>query len=141
MEQQKTGSVSLQKQGLFFLIVGSLTALVHFLSLIFFVQVIGIHPNFANCFAFLIAFIFGFTGHFNFTFNSNGQKGEWKSKCAKWFVSSVLGFALNQTIFATGIHIFGEPYYILIWIAATFLVTVCTFLLAKFWAFKGKSHS
>lgn len=27
-------------------------------------------------FAFLIAFAFGFTGHFNFTFNSNGQKSE-----------------------------------------------------------------
>ncbi len=141
MEQQETRLVNLQKQGLFFLIVGSLTALVHFLSLIFFVQVFGVHPNFANFFAFLIAFVFGFTGHFNFTFNSNGQKSEWKSKLAKWFVSSVFGFALNQTIFATGIYIFGEPYYILIWIIATFLVTVCTFLLAKFWAFKGKDHS
>ena len=141
MEQQETRSVNIQKQGLFFLIVGSLTALVHFLSLIFFVQVFGVHPNFANFFAFLIAFAFGFTGHFNFTFNSNGQKSEWKSKLGKWFVSSVFGFALNQAIFVTGIYIFGKPYYIFIWSIATFLVTVCTFLLAKFWAFKGKDHS
>lgn len=141
MEQQKTGLVSLQKQGLFFLMVGGLTAFVHFLALIFFVQVLGVHPNFANCFAFLIAFVFGFTGHLNFTFRSHGQKGEWKLKLGKWFASSVLGFALNQVMFASGIYMLGEKYYIFIWIVATALVTVCTFILAKFWAFQAKSNS
>lgn len=141
MEQQKARSVNLQKQGLFFFIVGSLTALVHFLSLIFFVQILDIHPNFANFFAFLIAFVFGFTGHFNFTFRSQSQKSEWKLKLGKWFASSVFGFALNQAMFASGIYLLGEKYYIFIWIVATALVTVCTFLLAKFWAFQAKINS
>lgn len=140
MEQQQTGSVNFKKQGLFFLMVGALTALVHLLALILFVQVIDVHPNFANFFAFLIAFVFGFTGHLNFTFRSQGQKSEWKVKLGKWFASSVLGFALNQLIFATGIFLLGEKYYIFIWIVATILVTLCTFTLAKFWAFQGKHH-
>lgn len=138
MEQQQARSISLKKQGLFFLIVGGLTALVHFLALVFFVQVLQIHPNIANFFAFLIAFVFGFTGHLNLTFKSNEQKIEWKIKLSKWFVSSVFGFMLNQAVFASGIHIFGEYYYVPIWIVATFLVTIFTFLLAKFWAFKGQ---
>ena len=141
MEQENKRSVNLPKQGLFFLIVGSLTALVHVLSLIFFVQIIHIHPSLANFFAFLIAFTFGFTGHLNFTFRSQNAKNEWKAKLGKWFASSVLGFALNQVLFTSGIYLFGEHYYILIWIFATGLVTVCTFLLAKFWAFQTKSNS
>jgi putative flippase GtrA len=137
MVKQKVASNEGSKQGLFFLLIGGLAALVHFLSLIFFVQVLEIEPNFANIYAFLIAFCCGFIGHLNFTFKTNEQTKNWKSKLGKWFLSSILGFVLNQIIFVYGTYLLGESYYVLIWIVATGIVTIMTFLLAKFWAFKG----
>lgn len=138
MEQQKAELNPIHRQGLFFLIIGSLNAVVHFLSLIFFVQILNIQPLIANILAFLVAFIFGFTAHFKITFQTVQNKGHWTESLRKWFMSSILGFLLNQGIFASGIYIFGQQYYIIIWIIATGLVTICTFILAKFWAFKGK---
>lgn len=141
MEQQKSAVVNLPKQGLLFLIVGSLTALVHFLSLIMLVQIFHHEPVFANVLAFLIAFIFGFIGHLKFTFHAVKPQVSWKVSLTKWFVSSLFGFALNQSIFTAGIIFLGQQYYMLIWLIATGLVTICTFVLAKFWAFKGKYSS
>lgn len=138
MAQQKTPLTPLHQQGLLFLIVGSLNALLHFLSLIFFVQILHQDPIIANILAFCIAFVFGFIGHLKLTFQAVQNKADWKHSLAKWFASSVLGFMLNQTIFSLAIEYFGQQYYVLIWIIATALVTLCTFSLAKFWAFRGK---
>lgn len=140
MAEQKVMSNTLKKQGVFFVIVGSLAALVHFIALIILVQWVQLSPNWANCTAFVIAFLVGFTGHLNYTFRHQHEEKDWKSKLVKWFASSVCGFALNQVIFASGISWLGAQYYVPIWIVATGVVTVCTFILAKFWAFKtGKT--
>lgn len=141
MVKQKLTLSEGSKQGLFFLFIGGMAAFVHFLSLLFFVQILEIQPNFANIYAFLIAFCCGFIGHLNFTFKIKEQTKRWKSKLGKWFLSSIFGFMLNQIIFVCGTHLFGEQYYVLIWIVATGLVTMMTFLLAKFWAFKGAQAS
>lgn len=141
MEQQNTGLNHFHKQGLFFLVVGSVNALVHFLSLIFFVQVLSVQPFFANIIAFIVAFTFGFVAHLKVTFQSVENKEHWTISLKKWFMSSIFGFLLNQSIFALGIYIFGQKYYIAVWFVATGLVTICTFILAKFWAFKGRPSS
>ncbi|ALH94301.1 GtrA family protein [Acinetobacter equi] len=137
MGQQKTGLKPIHQQGLFFLLVGGFNALVHFLSLLFFVQIMSVKPIFANVFAFFIAFIVGFTGHLKITFRTLENKEHWRKSCAKWLISSVIGFLLNQIFFMFGIHLWGAKYYVLIWIVATGLVTVFTFVLARFWAFRG----
>ena len=137
MEQQKAGLKPIHQQGLFFLLVGGFNALVHFLSLIFFVQIVSIKPVIANIFAFIIAFIVGFTGHLKITFRTLADKADWRKSCAKWLISSVIGFLLNQALFTSGLYLWGAKYYIFIWIVATGLVTVLTFVLARFWAFKG----
>ena len=134
-------SDALKKQGLFFVIVGSLAALTHFVVLIVLVQWMQISPNGANCGAFLVAFLVGFTGHLNYTFHHQNEEKDWKPKLMKWFATSVAGFAFNQTIFVLGISWIGVKYYVLVWIIATGLVTVGTFMLAKFWAFKAGKTS
>ena len=141
MEQQNTGLNNLHKQGLFFLVVGSLNALIHFLSLIFSVQVLNIQPFFANIIAFIVAFTFGFFAHLKVTFQTVENKEHWIIILRKWFMSSIFGFLLNQSIFTLGIYVFGQKYYIAVWFVATGLVTIFTFILAKFWAFKGRSSS
>ena len=59
---------SSSKQALWFLIVGASAALVHFLVLISIVNFTTMSPAWANVFAFLVAFVVSFTGHFYLTF-------------------------------------------------------------------------
>lgn len=136
-------------QALWFLAVGASAALVHFLVLISIVNFTNISPSWANVGAFLVAFGVSFLGHFYFTFKqfnypdkgckqSNDQKNttHYLPALAKWFGSSMLGFLANQSLFVLGMSYFGQHYYILIWLIVTGIITIMTFALGKFWAFK-----
>ena len=146
---------SSSKQALWFLIVGASAALVHFLMLVSIVNVTTTRPALANIFAFLIAFIVSFIGHFYLTFrhpipdtigsypNQDNASASYRTKTntlqtlLKWFTSSAAGFALNQGLFVLGLNWLGERYYMLIWLVVTVIITVMTFALGKLWAFKS----
>ena len=147
-------------QALWFLAVGASAALVHFLVLVSIVNFTTFTPAWANVGAFLIAFVVSFFGHFYLTFkqpntshetnqnnphfksdtiknnNSENYKSKHLSALIKWFSSSAVGFLANQSLFVLGLRWFGEQYYILIWLLVTGVITVMTFALGKFWAFK-----
>lgn len=145
---------STSQQALWFLVVGASAALVHFLVLVSIVSLTTITPTWANVMAFLLAFIVSFFGHFYLTFrqslpsdaqnNHNNKQTtytfSWRRSLPtliKWFASSAVGFAANQSLFVLGLSWFGERYYILIWIVVTGIITVMTFSLGKLWAFKS----
>lgn len=147
-------TTSTSQQALWFLIVGASAALVHFLVLVSIVSLTAITPTWANVMAFLLAFIVSFFGHFYLTFRqsppshtqNNHNKEQttrafsWRRSLPtliKWFASSAVGFAANQSLFVLGLSWFGERYYILIWIVVTGIITVMTFSLGKLWAFKS----
>ncbi|MGP9687526.1 GtrA family protein [Psychrobacter sp. AOP22-C1-C5] len=147
-------TASTSQQALWFLIVGASAALVHFLVLVSIVSLTTTTPTWANVIAFLLAFVVSFFGHFYLTFrqspspyghsdNSNEQNfhvPSWRNSLPtliKWFTSSAVGFAANQSLFVLGLNWFGERYYILIWIVVTGIITVMTFSLGKLWAFKS----
>lgn len=123
-----------------FMIMGSLAALVHGVILYLAVSLFNIYPAWANVVAFLCAFIASFFGHSWVTFHHNIQrtnKGDNIKRLARWFGSSILGFALNQGLFMLGLGLYGERYYLLIWFVVTAIITVLSFLLGKLWAFKS----
>ncbi len=152
-------------QALWFLAVGASAALVHFSVLVSIVNITTITPAWANVGAFLIAFVVSFLGHFYLTFrqantshetsqnsptfksniikndNTKSDSKNYKSKqlsaLIKWFSSSAASFIANQSLFVLGLRWFGEQYYILIWLLVTGVITVMTFALGKFWAFKS----
>ena len=137
-------------QAIWFLAVGASAALVHFLVLVSIVKLTTITPVWANVCAFLVAFVVSFLGHFYLTFkssvneNGNNQPSHANknsdrplSALGKWFGSSALGFMANQGLFVLGLGWFGEQYYMLIWLLVTGVITVMTFVLGKFWAFKS----
>jgi len=147
---------STSQQALWFLIVGASAALVHFLVLVSIVSFTAITPTWANVIAFLLAFIVSFFGHFYLTFRQPMQAYEYDDQkqnakqnfrvfswrhslptLIKWFASSAVGFAANQSLFVLGLSWFGEHYYIPIWIVVTGIITVMTFSLGKLWAFKS----
>ena len=147
-------------QALWFLTVGASAALVHFSVLVSIVNFTSVTPEWANVGAFLIAFVVSFFGHFYLTFKqsntshetnqnsphfksntikkiSENHKSKYLSALIKWFSSSTVGFIANQSLFVLGLRSFGEQYYILIWLIVTAIITVMTFALGKFWAFKS----
>ncbi|WP_296243822.1 MULTISPECIES: GtrA family protein [unclassified Psychrobacter] len=134
-------------QALWFLAVGASAALVHFLVLVSIVNFTAITPAWANVGAFLIAFLVSFFGHFYLTFKQsdhsnksiqhNNNKKRHLPALGKWFSSSAAGFIANQGLFVLGLRSFGEQYYIVIWLLVTGVITVMTFALGKFWAFKS----
>lgn len=143
-----TNAISIQ--AIWFLAVGASAALVHFIVLVSIVKLTTITPVWANVCAFLVAFVVSFLGHFYLTFkssvneNGNNQPSHANknsnrplSALGKWFGSSALGFMANQGLFVLGLRSFGEQYYILIWLIVTAIITVMTFALGKFWAFKS----
>lgn len=145
-----TTSKSTSQQALWFLVVGGMAALVHFLVLITVVSNTDITPAWANVMAFLVAFVVSFLGHFYLTFkptqhaqpSSNDDstkpaKGYTLKALIKWFASSAAGFIANQSLFVIGLQWFGEAYYMWVWLVVTAIVTVMTFALGKLWAFKS----
>lgn len=139
-------------QAFWFLAVGASAALVHFLVLVSIVNFTTVTPTWANVSAFLIAFVVSFFGHFYLTFkqskqlNESNQHSRSKARSntskhlavlGRWFSSSVAGFIANQGLFVLGLSWFGEQYYIFIWLIVTGVITVMTFTLGKFWAFKS----
>lgn len=137
-------------QALWFLAVGASAALVHFLVLVSIVNFTTATPAWANVGAFLLAFMVSFFGHFYFTFkqseysdksiqhnNNHIHKKKHLPALGKWFSSSAAGFIANQGLFVLGLRWFGEQYYMLIWLLVTGVITVMTFALGKFWAFKS----
>lgn len=147
-------------QALWFLTVGASAALVHFSVLVSIVNFTSVTPAWGNVGAFLIAFVVSFFGHFYLTFkqsntshetnqnsphfksntiknNNKKRRSKHLSALIKWFSSSAAGFIANQSLFVLGLRWFGEQYYILIWLLVTGVITVMTFALGKFWAFKS----
>lgn len=121
-------------QAVSFLLVGTAAAAVHFAILLLLVDYYGLPPLWANVWAFAAAFCISFTGHFRLTFRH--QRNRWFNSLRRWLCGSIGAFLLNQALFAAAIGLLGERYYTAIWLAVTLLITVLTFLLGKFWAFR-----
>lgn len=134
MEQSRSGITHFFTQSGWFVIVGSFAAVTHFLGLVFWVHFVHIKPVWANVLAFLLAFLVSFAGHFQATFRHSVRS--WQQALWRWLCSSIIGFGLNQLLFTMGLKLFGSQAYIPVWFMATVLVTILTFALGKFWAFR-----
>lgn len=127
----------MNRQTLHFLLVGGSAAAVHFAVLQSSVVWLGFSPAWANAFAFCCAFAVSFSGHRHKTFKpAQGSSKPWQHSLWQWLLTSLGGFALNQSLFVLGLRLFGEAAYPFIWFGVTLLVTLFTFMLGKFWAFK-----
>lgn len=123
-----------RKQFSWFVVVGATAALTHFLCLWALVDGLSWQPAWANIAAFCAAFIISFCGHFYFTFRS--VQARWLASLWRWLCAALSGFALNQGLFMLGLHLFGEAAYLFVWLGATIMVTLFSFGLGKWWAFR-----
>lgn len=115
-----------------FLIIGSLAAATHMIAVVIIVESNWASPAWANIGGFLCAFTVSFFGHRRYTFSHCGKVSE---SLVKWLTVSVTGFALNQILYVSALHLFPHVFYLVLLFAVTAMIAVLSYLLGKYWAF------
>ena len=117
---------------LWFVLVGSVAALVHWISTVVLVEHGAVGPWWANMFGWLVALSVSFTGHYRLTFQ--GHDSPVRLAAMRFFLVSATGFGLNAVIYASLLH--WDPVHYQLWLAATLVVVAgLTYLLSHRWAF------
>ncbi|WP_460479725.1 GtrA family protein [Comamonas humi] len=119
-------------QPLQFLGVGGCAAGTHLLGVAALVQ--GLHwpPLLANVLAFLVAFCVSYAGHALLTFSQHQTPH--LQAIPRFFAVACLSFAVNEVLYLVALNVLHLHYF---WSLAAVLliVSVLTFVAAKFWAF------
>ena len=115
-----------------FIAVGCLAAAVHWALVVTLVDRWHWHPLAANVMGWLVAFAFSFAGHHHLTFKGHGAAPG--IAALRFFMVSVLGFAVNECAYALLLQWSGRRYDILL---AAVLIGMAgvTYLLGRHWAF------
>ncbi len=121
---------------LWFVAVGCIAAAVHWLAVVGLVEAAGWHPLVANVAGWSLALIVSFGGHHRLTFRGHGAP---VARSAMRFVLvSAAGFGVNETVYAATLHWSGLGYQMLLALVLL-LVAVMTWLLSRYWVFRGSS--
>jgi putative flippase GtrA len=123
-------------QVLQFLLVGGSAAATHLIVVGLLVALTGMAPLQANVLGFLVAFVVSYNGHAWLTFSATAKRG-WGT-VARFFAVACLSFVVNELLYAAALQWLSWHYFVSL---AVVLVVVAagTFVLSKFWAFKGRS--
>ncbi|MFT0532986.1 GtrA family protein [Castellaniella hirudinis] len=116
-----------------FVIVGCAAAATHWAVAVACVAWAGMAPLVANVAGWLVAFGVSFAGHYRLTFRH--QHAPLRRAAGRFFLVSALGFAINETAYATLLRLTSIPYDILL---ALVLIGIAgmTFILGRCWAFR-----
>ena len=114
-----------------FIIIGGLSTLVH-MSVGVTLIAIGIAPLIANIWAFCMAFLVSFTGHYSFSFKGHGKPVH--QALPRFLAVALLGFGANELILYLLIKSAWMRPEIALFIS-TATVAVMTFFLSRAWAF------
>ena len=121
----------ISQQLLRFGLIGAAATATHFIIALLLIGV-GVHPLWANAWAFLIAFQISFFGHRSFTFRNTDLP--LAASASRFAITALLGFGLGEGLLAA----------LLVWtslsdrlalLAALGTVAILTFLMGRFWAF------
>ena len=125
----------IKKQIVFFGIIGCAALATHLLSVMLCVSTFDIPPLSANVLGFLLAFQISYWGHYTWTFK--GNESPHKVTMGRFFAVALLGFAVNEGMYAGLLHHTQLPYDIAL-IIVLFFVSLQTFTLSKLWAFRSQ---
>lgn len=97
-------------------------------------RTLGLGPNTAFALAFVFASLVGFFLHGAWSFKGHGARDRLAVRLMQFFVSNIIGFALNQFFVWLIRHHWGLPF----WVEAlpvTFVTPIVTFTLNRKWVF------
>jgi len=123
------------KSLVWFGVVGASAAAVHLGVVMLLVEVLMWPALGANVLGFLIAFVVSFLGHHRFSFAR--QQASAAQALPRFFGVALLGFVCNELLYAALLKA-GMGYRSAL-VLVLVLVAGMTWLLSRFWAFKGRT--
>ena len=116
-----------------FIVVGTIAAFVHFVTVIVLVQGWMLAPLVANIFAYLCGFQVSYWGHRSWTFSSTDTLH--RTAFPKLLLVAGCGLVANESLFYVFLSLLELPYQWALFFVLTIL-PIITFILGKFWVFK-----
>ncbi len=123
----------LKKQVMRFGLVGLTALSVHLLSVMVLVKTWGISPLGANFLGFLLAFQVSYWGHYKWTFVADHVSH--KRASLRFFILAGSTFGINELLYAGLLKTTELPYDVAL-LMVLIVISVSTFVLSKFWAFR-----
>lgn len=117
-----------------FTIIGALAALTHYVVAVSFEQSNLLTASHANIAGFISAFPVSYFGHRQFSFADH--RSSHRQALPRFLSVAILGFLTNQTLVLMTLQYTRLPFWFVLGTVMV-LVAVSTYLLSKFWAFKG----
>lgn len=117
---------------IYFIIIGLITTLIHYLSLFTLVEVLTLSALTANVFAYLLACKFSYIGHRYRTFTH--QQPNPNKSYIRFFITSLAGLGLNESLF----YFFSvqlELTYTMAFVATSLLMIPINYSPYQFWSF------
>ena len=112
--------------------VGVIATGVHGLALYILVENALLNPLVANSFAFLLAVIVSYVGHYRWTYNANSKHIH---TFAKFFILASSGFVMNALIMEVTANIIGL-HYLIGFTIIVLTVPVATYVIGRHWVFQ-----
>ncbi|WP_159879028.1 GtrA family protein [Aquitalea denitrificans] len=128
----------MNRELLWFGIIGVSAMLVHFLLVAVILVPFGLPPLLANVVAFLLAFQVSYWGHRHKTFDAAHVPH--RQALPRFFMVSCLSFALNEAMYFVLLHFTTLDYRLALLIVLA-SVAVFTFVLSKLWAFSDREQA
>ena len=113
-------------------VVGVIATGVHGFSLYLLVESILLTPLVANSFAFLLAVVVSYVGHYRWTFNANSKHVH---TFAKFFILALSGFILNALIMEVTANVMGL-HYLIGFAIIVLTVPAATYVIGRRWVFQ-----
>jgi putative flippase GtrA len=132
MVSPKINSWLIEPLKLRFIIVGSLAAAVHFLTLLCLVANHCCRASLANIVAFVVAMQLSYWGHRCWTFQT--YKKQHSVTMSRFLLIALIFFFANEGLFVWLIQQFGLPYY-LANLLVLLILPILSFYLNKLWVF------
>ncbi len=117
-----------------FAVIGAIAAGVHYFIAVGLEFTQLLTAVYANVAGFLFAFPVSYFGHRKFSFS--GQRSSHWYAFPRFFFVALLGFIANQFLVINALRYTNIPFWLTLGIVMV-LVAISTYLLSRYWAFKG----
>lgn len=131
-----SGLLTWISQGFRYGVVGLVATFVYVSVFVAVIEILSVVPVLANLFAFLVAVLVGFTGHFFWTFAAHrtGAENDWRALLVRFFLVSIFGLLLNTLATFVVVNVLGAPYMYAVALMVT-VIPAIIFAVSKLWAF------
>lgn len=121
-----------------FIVVGAMAALTHFIAAVSLETLDMMHAKFANVVGFMVAFPVSYLGHYFFSFAKQIRPSH-KKALPRFFLIALTGFIGNESLILLGLQYTQLPFWLLLALVMI-IMAVSTYLLSKYWAFMRVTH-